>query len=498
MLFFTFFLVLFQAPALADPVQIRILHVNDFHGYAEPYRPYGSRELLGGAAYLAARVEALRADSRIPTLLLAAGDMIQGNLWSNMNQGKAVIELMNMMEFDAMVVGNHEFDFGQNILKERISQANFPILGANVAGISGVKPYVIRNIGGVRVGILGIVTEKTPYLTHPDNVKNLIFKPPPEALREYLDEVRKLSDVVIVLSHIGFAEDQRLAANVMGIDVIIGGHSHTRVDKPLEVGKTIILQAWEHGKTLGVIDLTVENGRIIKIRGRLVEIKPDPEHMDKGMAVLVRRYAADVDRDMGQAIGSACVDLDGERVRSGETNLGNMVADAMREGSRADISLINAGSIRTSIKQGSISIKDVYRVLPFDNYLIVMKLKGREIVRAVEQGLAHVEEGHGSFLQVSGLQLVYDPSGAPGKRLKEIKFAGLAVDNEKIYTVAVNDFMAAGGDGFAFMKTLPREDAALRGQIVRDVVSDYIRMRKEICPQTEGRIIQFGKDRGIR
>ncbi|MDD4357940.1 MAG: bifunctional UDP-sugar hydrolase/5'-nucleotidase, partial [Smithellaceae bacterium] len=200
--------------------EIRILHVNDFHGFAAAYKPYGSEEEQGGLACLAARVEELRAEK--PTLLVAAGDMIQGNNWANLFQGKSSVEAMNVMKFDAMVVGNHEFDFGQAVLKKRIDDANFPFLGANVAGLSQLKPYIIKNLDGLSIAVIGVVTLDTPTTTHPKNVSGLQFSSPADTVEKYVHELRGKNDIIIVLSHIGFRADMDLAKKVEGIDVIVG------------------------------------------------------------------------------------------------------------------------------------------------------------------------------------------------------------------------------------------------------------------------------------
>ena len=168
----------------AESREIRILHLNDFHGFAEPYEPLGSEELVGGIAYLASEVNRLRREK--PTLLLAAGDMIQGNNWANLFQGQSVIELMNLMRFDGAVVGNHEFDFGQEVLKKRVSEATFPFLGVNVKGIEGLKSYVLREINGIKVAIIGVVTEDAPVSTSPKNVMGLEFLSPVSTVEKYV------------------------------------------------------------------------------------------------------------------------------------------------------------------------------------------------------------------------------------------------------------------------------------------------------------------------
>ena len=202
-------------------------------------RATNSREDL---PYLAQRAEELRAEK--PSLFLAAGDMIQGADWSNLFAGSSSVEAMNAMNIDAMVAGNHEFDFGQAVLRQRIAEAHFPVLGANIVGFGALKPYVIKRIDGLSVAIIGVVTDDTPVTTHPRNVTGLQFLSPFETVGKYVRELRGKADVIIVLSHLGLSADTELAKAVDGIDVIVGGHSHTKLDKAVLVGKTYIVQAF--------------------------------------------------------------------------------------------------------------------------------------------------------------------------------------------------------------------------------------------------------------
>jgi 2',3'-cyclic-nucleotide 2'-phosphodiesterase (5'-nucleotidase family) len=490
--------------AYGEPVQIRILHVNDFHGFAEPYKPLGSKELLGGIAYLAGRTKELRKEK--PSLLLSAGDMIQGNNWANLSHGESVIELMNEMGFDAMVLGNHEFDFGQDVLRERISEAKFPVLGANVEGLANLKPYIIKNLKGVRIGIIGVVTEDVPISTHPKNVVGLKFMSPIDTSEKYIAELKNRADLIIILSHIGYPADRNLAERVKGIDVIVGGHSHTKIEKPVKVGNTIIVQAWEHAKALGVLDLTVEDGKLTGFEGRLEEIKPEIGKEDKAASVIVEKYKQKVDAVLSEGVGEAEVNLDGENVRRMETNLGDLIADILRQASGADVTIINGGGIRTSIKKGEIRVKDVYSVLPFDNYIVAIKLTGEQIREALEHGVSAVEEGEGRFPQVSGLSFKYSLSYKRGSRVKEVLIAGQPIGSNREYIVATNDFLAAGGDGYtAFGEAIKTsKDFAIvggmmkgekvvysnSGRWLRDVVVDYIKEMRKIAPKVEGRIIE--------
>jgi len=502
--FFKVILLLASATILmacAAQHEIRILHVNDFHGFATAYKPYGSESEQGGLAYLAQRVEELRAEK--PTLLVAAGDMIQGNNWANLFQGKSSIEAMNSMKFDAVVVGNHEFDFGQAILKERIQEANFPFLGANVAGLSQLKPYVVKNLDGLSIAVIGVVTGDTPTTTHPKNVSGLQFSSPVDTVEKYVRELRAKNDIIVVLSHIGFSADMELAKKVEGIDVIVGGHSHTKVAKPAVVGKTHILQAFEHGKVLGVLDLTVKNGTIIQADSRLEPISPGGKE-NREVGSIVAKYQKQVDSFMDVTVGESLVDLDGVNVRRQETNLGNLITDIMRKAAGADAAIINGGTIRTSIKKGKIKVSDVYAVVPFDNYIVAIKLTGRQIRETLEHGVSAIEAGEGRFPQISGIAFTFNRHAQAGSRVKEVFIGGRPIVADKEYTVATNDFLAAGGDGYkAFGNAVKSsKDYAViggamkgdklvysnAGKWLRDVVIEFIKSRKEIYPRVEGRI----------
>lgn len=504
---FIFLFVLTLSSASGELSEIRILHINDFHGFAEAYKPFGSDEMLGGVSYLASKINTLRKEK--PSLLLSAGDMIQGNNWANLSHGESVIELMNTMGFDAMVTGNHEFDFGQDALKKRISEAKFPVLGANVEGMNALKPYVIRQLQGIRVAVIGLVTEDTPVSTHPRNVTGLRFLSPADTVERYVKDLRDSADVIVVLTHIGHHADRALAEKVKGIDVIVGGHSHTKITSPVIIGNTAIVQAWEHGKALGVLDITLKDGKIIKVDGRLEEIKPEVGKGDEDVNSVVDKYKQKVDAVLNEKIGMADIDLDGENVRRRETNLGNLVADIIRDLSGADVTMINGGGIRTGIKRGEIKVKDVYSVLPFDNYVVAIKLSGRQIKEALEHGVSAIEEGAGRFPQVSGIRFSYNPSLPAGSRVKDIFISGKPIDFSREYAVATNDFLAAGGDGYKAFGDAIRASKDFEiiggmmkgekliysdsGRWLRDVVVQYIRERRNMSPQVEGRIKEVSK-----
>lgn len=485
----------------AEGKHLRILYVNDWHGFAEPIRPAGSPEAVGGIARLAGEVDRLRRNR--PALLLAAGDMIQGNPWANVFQGESSIRVMNAMGLAAMTVGNHEFDFGPEILRRRIAQADFPVLGANIKGMPEIRPWVIKTVGGLRVLIIGLVTEDTPQVTHPRNVAGLHFSPPAEALRRIGPDQFPGVDLIVVLSHLGLPADIRLAREVPGIPLIIGGHSHTRIEKPMRVNGTWIVQAWEYGKVLGCLDLTVSEGRIVQIAGRLIPVGPGLEPSPP-VAALVEQYQRRVQAELDEVIGEALTDLRGQGSREAETNLGDLLADILRRETGADLALLNGGGIRADIVRGTVKVRQVQEVLPFDNYPVVLRLTGREVKEVLEHGVSGKGGHGGAFPQVSGLRFVYRPTASPGERITEVMVDGRPLDPDGSYRLATNDFLAAGGDGYrVFQRAFPPEAGGPdwkpdpgagrvvlfdRSRTMTDLVVAYFKKQKQVSAAVEGRI----------
>lgn len=493
-------LIFLLAASLAQgrEVRVRLLHVNDLHGYAEPFKSRWAAEAQGGIAFLAGEAGRLRQGK--PSLLLAAGDMIHGHNFANLFKGESVVAVMNAMVFDAMVVGNHEFDFGLKVLEERIAQARFPVLGANVAGVKGLKPYVVKKVDGVRVAVLGLLHPETLGGTHPPKLPGVTLMPVAATAARYLKVLRKRADLVVVLSHQGYARDRQLAEEVPGIEVIVGGHSHTRLTTPAMVAGTYIVQAWEHGKALGVLDLTLVGGKIVRAEGRLVEIKPVPGREDPAVQQIVAKYQRKLEAAFNEPVGETEVDLDGEHARERETNLGNLVADLVRAEAGAEIALINGGSLRGSIPKGPIRLKQVYTAMPFDNYLVALKLTGRQLRQALEHGVSACPDKAGRFPQVSGLRFTYRSAAPPGSRVREVRVGDRPLELAAEYAVATNDYLAAGGDGYrVFREALqgrpPGEgDPAAKlvynrpGRGLREVVRHYLKTQKKVAPRVDGRI----------
>jgi 5'-nucleotidase/UDP-sugar diphosphatase len=472
-------------PALAVAEMLTILHVNDFHGALEPIRTGVGRPEQGGAARLAALVSAERTAT---TLFLAAGDLIQGSNLSNLNAGRPVIEAFNLMGLDASAVGNHEFDLGQTGLRERAAEARFPFLAANIAGDGPWQPSEIRQVGALRVALFGLTTEETPVATHPRNARGLAFGDAVATARRLVAELRPRADLVVALTHLGIEEDEKLAAAVPGIDVIVGGHTHTRVERPEQVGATLVLQAFERGVVLGRLDLEVTEGKVAAHRYRLIPVTPACGE-DPAVAALVAGYAGRLGDRMSEPLGSAGADLEGDKdeMRSRETSLGDLVADAMREAAGADVALINGGTIRAGIPAGPVTLGTINDVLPFDNWLISFAVTGKELRESLETGLARVEVRDGGFPQVSGMTYTFDLRAPAGARLVSVSVGGAPLEETRRYVLATHDFLAAGGNGYT---VFAGHDPVFndQGRWLRDILAEWWRRRGSVSYATDGRI----------
>jgi 2',3'-cyclic-nucleotide 2'-phosphodiesterase (5'-nucleotidase family) len=482
-------LLLLLSPAPAGAETLTILHLNDFHGALEPTRAAAARPEEGGAARLAALVRAERTPG---TLFVAAGDLMQGTNLSNLFAGKPVVEAFNLMGLDASAVGNHEFDNGRPAFAERAAEARFPFLAANIDGSGPWKRSEVLRVGGLRVALFGLATEETPIATHPRNVEGLIIGDPAAAARRMVAELRPQADLDVALTHLGFEEDEKLAAAAPGIDVIVGGHTHTKLERPARIGSTLIVQAFERGAFLGRLDLEVSEGRVVSHRYRLIPVTAASGD-DAAVAAAVAGYAARLGERMREPVGTAGVDLDGAKdaTRSRETNLGDLVADVMREAAGADVALVNGGTIRAGIPAGAVTVGGIYDVLPFDNWLISFALTGRELRAALETGVSRVEVRDGGFPQVSGMRFLFDPRKPVGGRILSVEVGGAPLDEARTYVLATHDFLAAGGDGYAvFAGHEPVYNDS--GRWLRDVLAEWWRRRGSIAPGVDGRIAVAG------
>lgn len=482
----------FQALGEAATTHVTIAHTNDTHGHIQEDK--NQKEF--GFAKIATLLKEWREENK-NFLLLDAGDTFQGTVFTNQFKGESLIPILNSLNYTLMTAGNHEFDFGYEQLLKLRDSLNYPVINANVFTANGknlLVPTFKAEIGGKKFAFVGFVTEETPILTHPDNVKGLTFKSPVEVAQKIVPELKKEVDHVVVVSHIGIEEDREIAKNVPGIDLIVGGHSHTPIKSPELVNGTYIVQDWEYGKSLGRADLYYLGEELVAFDGGLKEydetVKADPE-VDK----LVQDLVMKIDSVMNVVIAKSEVPLDGDRtlVRTRETNVGNLIADIMLErtqsieGHKADIALINGGGIRTQLNAGDITKKDLYTLLPFENNtLSVIEVTGEELKQVLENGVSQVEKGAGRFPQISGMSFTYNPTKPAGERVIEVKVADKPLEMTKVYKLATINFIAAGGDDYTMLKK-PFFDTGLS---MYSVVEEGLIKRKVVSPKVEGRIVE--------
>jgi 5'-nucleotidase/UDP-sugar diphosphatase len=436
-------------------------------------------------------------------LVLDAGDINTGRPESNLFNARPDILGMNYIGYDAMVLGNHEFDHPLGVLQEQMALARFPFLAANVKTKDGrylASPFIIKPFNGFKVAVFGLTTKHTEIIGHPDYVRELVFEDEVEVAKRLVPILRKKADVVIALTHMGIYPSarrgsKRLASEVGGIDLIVDGNTHVKLDSPIFINrsgtdmKTPIVQAWQWGLVVGRVDLWIQDKRIVDLKFKsipinlkVVEKKPGrarayrfvgPEiEEDEELITLLQPYVDKVDALLSEVIGYAGGTFWNEGVRKMETALGDMVADSMLWYARTadvDFAILNGGSIRRDLPEGQIRKKAIYEILPFDSSIVIVTLKGSDVL-ALFSHIAALSPGEGAFPQVSeGLSFAINRER---KRCEDILIRGKPIDQNRTYKIVTNSYLAAGGDGYGmFRKAINSYDSSV---FQRDVLIAYI------------------------
>jgi 5'-nucleotidase/UDP-sugar diphosphatase len=503
-------------PAAAEPAtRLSLLHLNDFHSRHEGAQANGAgcrpdADCLGGSARLVAAVKAARAAAEgagRAVLALDAGDQFMGSLFYTHHRGLAEAAIQREWGCQAMALGNHEFDHGPENLARYVRALGVPVLAANLdtaaepalAGL--VRPAAAFRLGGARVVVIGLITEDTPVIASPG--PRLRFRDAEEAAERAVAEARAEGPALVVLaSHRGFQADQRLAARVRGVDVIIGGHSHTILanradaagphpvlaegpDRPVR-----IVQAGALGRFLGRLDLDLDAaGRVVAQAGEAAELVPAIAP-DAEAAAIVARFAAPLGELRARPVATSAAAFDNGACRSGECAIGNLIAEAMLAAvPAADVALQNGGGIRASFPAGTISYGDVLTVLPFGNTLATATIRGAHLLAALENGLS--QPGAGRFPQVAGLRFVAEMSRPAGSRVVSAEIlrgerAG-PVQPDRAYRLVTNNFVRRGGDGYAMLRDHAL-DAYDTGPLLEEVVAAHLAAQAPATPRTDGRI----------
>jgi 5'-nucleotidase len=478
-----------SAPGADCPVRVTLLQVNDVYQFVPVER---GKE--GGLARVSTLRKQIMRESP-HTLLLLAGDTISPSVESITYRGAQMIDAWNAVGLDYSVLGNHEFDFGPDVLLERMRESKFGWLGANVLDARTGKtfgdtpPFVIREFGAVKVGLFGIVLPETKTTSSPG--PNVEFRDACETARAVIPQIEAAgAKTVVALTHLSLAEDKRLARCAPGIDIIIGGHEHTLLQS--SAAGVPIFKMTADGREMGRFDLNVDpaTGEVESIDWRVIPVNETIAE-DPAFAPVLAKYGARL-KELAAVVGQTSVELDARSAenRTRETNIANFVADAFRRAARADVALVNGGSIRADaiISPGPVMLRDVLSILPFNNELVKIGVTGRTLRQALEHGVSRTAPGAepGRFPQVSGVRYVFDARRPAGDRVTEVTVNGQALDPKRTYTLATTRYVAEGGDQYAVLKG---HENLLREKLVdSEVLRRAVAEAKTIAPRTDGRI----------
>lgn len=471
------------AGTFAAPVDLTILHTNDTHDHLLPFDSRNGKD-LGGIARRATLIKRIKGETP-GTLVLDAGDVFQGTPIYTFFQGEADYKAMDQAGYDATTVGNHELDNGLDNLLRQAKDRSFKVINSNMLDKSGKPLFLRKHVferNGVKVGVFGVLGDDAQGAVAKKHQQDYVFVPPMQIAQRLTDELRKEADVVVMLSHSGLEEDTELAKQVKGISLIVGGHSHTKLDVPREVmngdWRTLVVQGFQWGEYLGRLDLKIENGKVVSYDGKLLPITNALKD-DRVVAETVETYNAQIAKAMEVVVAQAPKGLSSEGKYQGDSPLGNWTSDILREIARADIGIVNSGGLRASFQPGPISVGAVYSVFPFDNAVVTVDVEGQLLQRILDTTASYL--GGSGFLQFSGLTFRIENAKA-----REIRVNGKPLDPKRVYKVATLDYVAQGGD----RQPLFAEAKNYQGQgvLLRDAILDYLKKHPTITPPATGRI----------
>jgi len=501
------------------PDSLFVLHTNDIHAHLVPFED-SKGAIVGGAAARSALISRLRSPAE-KTILLDAGDVFQGSPLYNFFRGVPDYRSMKLMRYDAGAFGNHELDDGPASWLKASAEASFPILSANVfvAGgstwaaslplvpgslrksarwIGGARaedgsplrylatPYIVRDISGVKVAILGLTTKDIVSIVSRSRNTDVAVSDPIAIASILVPELRRKADFVIALTHLGVDQDKLLAARVPGIDLIVGGHSHTYLWQPVFIpngnrngyGGTAIVQAGRWGDRVGRLGLAIGPGGIRGLTDALLPVVP-AEGEDRAVREMLQPFRDSIATLMDKPVFRTAARVPSSGLEEGDTPLGNFVADAILETARADIAIINSGGIRAPLPEGVVTVGDIYTVLPFDNTIVTIPMKGWQVRELFDFIAGRI--GKRGFAQISGAQFVIRRG-----RASDIRAGGRPLESNRVYRVATIDFLYEGGDGYTQFEKAGAAEGT--GIFARDAAIDFLRRHSDYPFRKRGRI----------
>jgi 5'-nucleotidase/UDP-sugar diphosphatase len=483
------------APVLgAGPWNLTLFHTNDTHSYFLP-RPAVWRDdgrLVGGVIPLAWHLEDQR-QNVTADIFLDAGDFMTGNPVCNLEEdgtpGVAVARMMNLLGYDVGVIGNHEFDIGSENVEKLVRQFDFPMLAGDIVDEKGRPVFrrepVILERGGLKIGVMGVSCDGMEDVVMPSRLGGFTMTGQAELARQLAADIDHKTDLIVLITHNGVDGDKELARQLegSGIDIIVGGHSHTRLKQPELEGGILIVQAGSKMTNLGRLDLKVEDDRVVQYNGRLVDLWSDGTYANPELTKLVQGYEHKVMDEFGQQIGTAPHDLKKGR---GESNLGNWLADAMRTSAGADVAFVNSGGIRKAIKAGPVTALDIHEMLPFANALVTVELTDRQLATVIQANADGAVGGKHGILQVSGISYTFRKApGGETAEVEEILVGGAPLKAGGVYTVAMPDFVAMMAHVYLNIEIPATEDV---GITMAAAAVQAVRESGTMTAEIEGRI----------
>ena len=519
-------IALSSGSALAD-YELNILHINDLHSRIEAINKFdstcsaeeeGKGECFGGVARLKTAIDTQRqALTGKNVLLLNAGDNFQGSLFYTTYKGAVEAEFLNLMKFDAMTVGNHEFDDSEDGLATFLDKVQFPVVTANVAASASskigdrIKPFIVLNQGGQGIGIVGAVANDTAELSSPG--PNVLIGDDVADITAAIAELKKQGvNKIIALTHVGYPRDLAAIAKIPDVDVVVGGHTNTflsntsdkaegpyptLVDNPGGY-KVPVVQAAAYSKYLGNLKVVFDDAGVVKESSGEPILIDSSIKPDEAVLARIKELGGPIEELKNKIVAESAAPIDGSRevCRAAECAMGNLVADAILDRTKSQgmtIAITNGGGLRASIDGGPVSMGEVLSVLPFQNTVATFQLKGSDLLTALENGLGQIEEGAGRFPQVSGMKYSFDKSKPAGSRVVSVEVkegdAFVPLDPAKTYGVVSNNYMRAGGDGYSVFAKAGM-NAYDFGPNLELVVADYLAAHRPYQPYTDGRITE--------
>jgi 5'-nucleotidase len=476
-----------EANALRSTSPLTILQLNDVYSIAPV-------DGLGGLARIATLKQRVAAEGRTP-LLVISGDFLSSSVESSIFKGEQMIAALNSAGIDIGALGNHEFDFGLEVLLARMSEARWQWVVSNVVDtatnrpVGGAPPYVVRTFGQLRVGFIGLCV--TDALKGREGLTRLRAIDPLEAAATQIQALKKEGvDAIVALTHLTYEEDRALAERFPEIDVIVGGHEHFPITTV--VNRTLISKSGTQGRLVARIDLNRSAAGQVERFFELVPITSAiPE--EPRTAATVKSYQDRLSAELDTIVATTRVGLDAvnTRVRTAETNLGNLIADAMRAHTGSDIAIVNSGGIRGDrvYQPGPVRIRTLIEIHPFGNIVCEVAVSGRVLLDALNHGMSELPLPGGQFPQIAGMRLSVDKAAPAGRRVTDVRVQGVPLDPDRIYRLALPDYLLNGGDGYTMFANQRVLIDPETGDQIAVVLERYLRGRGEVAPETDGRIV---------